>query len=62
MQFEINDDRYELLQITPDEEPGEIGYDIYKNGGDEPINLGEIAYFDGEPTKQDLIELLNRRK
>lgn len=37
-----------------------VGYDIYKNNNLDPINLGEIAYFNREPTKQDFIEWIGR--
>jgi len=61
--YEINGNGYELVKVTLVDEPSAIGYDIYKDGEDDPINLGDIAYFDTEPTKEDFINwLLNSMK
>ena len=40
-------------------EVDDLGYDIYIPDKDDPINIGEVAYFDNIPTKEDVEEWLN---
>jgi hypothetical protein len=55
LMFVYQDKIYELTEADMDlvaEQDG-YGYDIYEEGYDDPINLGQIAYFDTEPTQQE---------
>jgi hypothetical protein len=49
MKFIVNGKTYELYKV---DEP--YGYDIYEGNNQDPINLGEVAYFDHEPTQEDV--------
>ena len=40
-------------------EVDELGYDIYIIEQDDPINLGEIAYFKNIPNKEDVEKWLD---
>ncbi len=40
-------------------EVDDLGYDIYIVEQDDPINLGDIAYFENIPNKEDVEKWLN---
>lgn len=53
LMFVIHNKVYELRESDVD---GHLfGYDIYEDDSDDPINLGDIAYFDHEPTQIDVV-------
>lgn len=56
MEFVIGNKRYALVES--DVSDGMYGYDIYEDDNADPINLGDIAYFDHEPTQKDVEEWL----
>jgi len=49
MEFIVNGKKYDLREV---DEP--YGYDIYEGDDQDPINLGDVAYFDNEPTQEDI--------
>ena len=52
IEFIIGDKKYTLLES--DMTDNMFGYDIYEEDDADPLNLGEIAYFDHEPTQKDI--------
>lgn len=53
LMFVVHNKVYELRESDVD---GHLfGYDIYEDDSDDPINLGDIAYFDHEPTQIDVV-------
>lgn len=57
MKFDVKSDFYtgevELVEVD------DFGYDIYIPSQDDPINLGDVAYFDSIPTEKDVNEWLS---
>jgi hypothetical protein len=62
LQFIINGISYELVEsdMDPDAHYDGFGYDIYEGDNpNDPINLGQIVYFDRKPTQKDVEKWLS---
>ncbi|KKM72806.1 hypothetical protein LCGC14_1416780 [marine sediment metagenome] len=51
-EFVVNGIHIEIVEVDT------LGFDIYIDGVDDPINLGDIAYFDKWPTWRDFVPYL----
>lgn len=47
--FMVNGHHIEIVEVDT------LGFDVYVDGSDDPVNLGEIAYFEKWPTWKDLV-------
>jgi len=48
--FNVNGHHVEIVEVDM------LGFDIYVDHADDPINLGEVAYFNTWPTWKDLVK------